>query len=123
MLFAAKCRGLTAAEKMQRGAGVIELPTAKDLGFIWDRELVIAPGGGGTNRLEEVIVLLMNTKNSATSHVNGTSNCCFKFGAIGIRTVWAATIAALENSRSDEVETSIRAWQQELAWREFYQHA
>jgi len=28
-----------------------------------------------------------------------------------------------ENSRSDEVETSIRAWQQELAWREFYQHA
>jgi len=33
---------------------------------------------------------------------------------IGIRTVWAATIAALENSRSDEVETSIRTWQQEL---------
>jgi len=30
-----------------------------------------------------------------------------------------ATIAALENSRSDEVENQ----QQELAWREFYQHA
>jgi len=35
--------------------------------------------------------------------------------------LFAATIAALENSR--RCETSIRAWQQELAWREFYQHA
>jgi len=44
---------IDSSRKMQRGAGVIELPTAKDLGFIWDQELVIAPGGGGTNRLEE----------------------------------------------------------------------
>ncbi len=46
-----------------------------------------------------------------------------KFGVIGIRTVWQATQDALLNSRSEETETSIRAWQQELAWREFYQHA
>jgi deoxyribodipyrimidine photo-lyase len=46
-----------------------------------------------------------------------------KFGAIGIRTVWAATLTALEHTRSDEARTSIQTWQQELAWREFYQHA
>jgi len=31
---------------MQRGAGVIELPTAKDLGFIWDRNCDCARRGG-----------------------------------------------------------------------------
>lgn len=121
--------GLTEAQKdASRGAGVIELPTAKDLGFIWERELVIAPGeAAAQERLEEFSDRAINeykeTRNFPS--VNGTSqlSAALKFGVIGIRTVWAATIAALENSRSDEVETSIRAWQQELAWREFYQHA
>jgi deoxyribodipyrimidine photo-lyase len=121
--------GLTAAEKdAARGAGVIELPTAKDLGFIWDRELVIAPGEAAAQaRLEEFSNRAINEYKEQRNFpsVNGTSqlSAALKFGAIGIRTVWAATIAALENSRSDEVEASIRAWQQELAWREFYQHA
>jgi len=102
---------------MQRGAGVIELPTAK--GFIWDRELVIAPGGGGTKGWRNSNRAINEYKEQRNFPSNGTSqlSAALKFGAIGIRTVWAATIAALENSRSDEVETSIRAWQQELAWR------
>jgi len=73
---------------------------------------VIAPGGGGTKGWSLAIALLMNTKKRNFPSVNGTSqlSAALKFGVIGIRTVWAAT-AALENSRSDEVETSIRAWQ------------
>jgi len=121
--------GLTEAQQeTARQAGVVELPTAKDLGFSWDRELVIAPGEAAAQaRLEEfcdrAITEYKEQRNFPA--VSGTSqlSAALKFGVIGIRTVWAATIAALENSRSDEVEASIRAWQQELAWREFYQHA
>jgi hypothetical protein len=49
-------------------------------------------------------------------------SAALKFGAIGIRTVWQASVAAFENSRSDETKDNIQTWQQELAWREFYQH-
>ncbi len=121
--------GLTAAEQdASKQAGAVELPSPKDLGFIWDRELVIAPGeAAAKERLEEfsdrAITEYKEQRNFPA--VDGTSqlSAALKFGVIGVRTVWAATIDALENSRSDEVEASIRAWQQELAWREFYQHA
>jgi len=122
-------QGLTATEQEQsKQAGAVELPSPKDLGFIWDSELVIAPGeAAAQQRLEEfsdrAITEYKEQRNFPA--VEGTSqlSAALKFGVIGIRTVWAATIAALENCRSDEVEASIRAWQQELAWREFYQHA
>lgn len=121
--------GLIETEKQTaKQAGVIELPTAKDLGFIWDNELVIAPGEAAAfERLEEFayrpITEYREQRNFPS--INGTSqlSAALKFGAIGIRTVWAATTEALENSRSDETDANIRAWQQELAWREFYQHA
>lgn len=121
--------GLTEAEQeIARQAGVVELPTAKDLGFNWENDLVLAPGEAAAQaRLEEfcdyAITEYKEQRNFPAN--NGTSqlSAALKFGAIGVRTVWAATIAALENSRSDEVEISIRAWQQEIAWREFYQHA
>lgn len=121
--------GLAQAEQeVARQNGVIELPTAKDLGFNWDKELVIAPGEAEAQaRLQEfsdhAITEYKEQRNFPA--VNGTSqlSAALKFGVIGIRTVWATTIDALENSRSEEVAASIRAWQQELAWREFYQHA
>ncbi|HYW19715.1 MAG TPA: FAD-binding domain-containing protein [Nodularia sp. (in: cyanobacteria)] len=121
--------GLTEAEQeIAKQAGVIELPSAKDLGFIWDGELILAPGEAAAQaRLEEF------TDHTITEYqeqrnfpgVDGTSrlSAALKFGVIGIRSVWSATLAARENSRSEETEASIRTWQQELAWREFYQHA
>jgi deoxyribodipyrimidine photo-lyase len=121
--------GLTQAQQQAAlQAGVIQLPTAKDLGFIWDNELVLEPGeAAAQERLEEFTYRAITEYKEQRNFpsVNGTSqlSAALKFGAIGVRTVWAATIEALENCRSDEVETSIRAWQQELAWREFYQHA
>lgn len=121
--------GLTAAEQEQaKQAGAIALPTAKDLGFNWENELVIAPGeAAAQEKLEEFTQYAINEYKEQRNFpaVNGTSqlSAALKFGAIGIRTVWKATKEALENSRSDEVETSIVGWQQELAWREFYQHA
>ena len=120
---------LTDAEKEAAiQAGAKKLPFAKDLGFIWDKELVLAPGEtAAKERLEyfctSAIFDYKEQRNFPS--VDGTSrlSAALKFGAIGIRTVWAATLAAMEQTLSDEAEASIRSWQQELAWREFYQHA
>jgi deoxyribodipyrimidine photo-lyase len=121
--------GLTADEQeIAKKAGAQPLPSAKDLGFIWDGELMIAPGEAvARSLLEEFCASSINEYQEQRNFpaIEGTSklSAALKFGAIGIRTVWQATLEALENSRSDEAKAGIRTWQQELAWREFYQHA
>ncbi|AFZ56689.1 deoxyribodipyrimidine photo-lyase [Anabaena cylindrica FACHB-243] len=121
--------GLTAQEQeIAQQAGAINLPSAQDLGFIWDGELVIEPGeAAAQERLETFTHSMINGYQEQRNFpaIDGTSqlSAALKFGVIGIRTVWQATIEALENSNSEEVTASIRTWQQELAWREFYQHA
>ncbi len=121
--------GLTTAEQeAARQAGAVPLPTANDLGFIWDKELVTAPGEVAAHeKLEKfcsrAIYDYREQRNFPAIHGTSQLSAALKFGAIGVRTVWAATVAALEQSRSDEARDSIQGWQQELAWREFYQHA
>jgi deoxyribodipyrimidine photo-lyase len=120
---------LTEVEHAQASAaGVIPLPTAKALGFSWDRELVLNPGTqAAQDRLDEfcdrAIASYQEQRNFPS--VQGTSqlSAALKFGVIGIRTVWAATVTASQYCQSDEARDGIRTWQQELAWREFYQHA
>jgi deoxyribodipyrimidine photo-lyase len=125
----AHAQGLTEVEKEKaKTAGVIELPSAKELGFVWDGELIIAPGEiAAQKRLKEfcthAIEEYQQQRNFPATDGTSRLSAALKFGAIGIRTVWKATQQALENSCSLEAEASIRAWQQELAWREFYQHA
>jgi deoxyribodipyrimidine photo-lyase len=121
--------GLSEAEQAAAAkAGAMALPTAKDLGFIWENELLLAPGTAAAQaRLEEfcqhAIAEYGEQRNfpavSGTSHLSAA----LKFGTIGIRTVWAATEIGYVNSRSDESRDNVQTWQQELAWREFYQHA
>jgi deoxyribodipyrimidine photo-lyase len=90
--------------------------------------LVISPGEAAAQaRLEEftsrAITEYQEQRNFPAADGTSQLSAAFKFGVIGIRTAWQATIEALENSRSEEVKVNIRTWQQELAWREFYQHA
>lgn len=122
--------GLTPAEQeIAKHAGAIALPTAKDLGFIWEvGDLVIQPGeAAAQERLEKftykAITEYQEQRNFPAADGTSQLSAALKFGAIGIRTVWQATVEAQENSRSEEAAASIRTWQQELAWREFYQHA
>lgn len=125
----ANAEGLTQKEQENsQKAGVVKLPTAKDLGFVWENELVTAPGeAAAQEKLEKfcdcAIDNYQEQRNFPAVHGTSQLSAALKFGVIGIRTVWAAATAALENSRSDEARDSIRTWQQELAWREFYQHA
>jgi deoxyribodipyrimidine photo-lyase len=122
--------GLTPeAEEIARQAGAIQLlPSAQDLGFIWENPLLIEPGeDAAREKLEEfcdrAIYQYQEQRNFPI--INGTSqlSAALKFGAIGIRTVWQATQRVMDNCRNEEARTNIRTWQQELAWREFYQHA
>jgi deoxyribodipyrimidine photo-lyase len=120
--------GLSQKEReLAQDSGAVALPTAKDLGYVWESELLVAPGEKAAGEVFEefcdrAIREYQQQRNFPS--VDGTSklSAALKFGAIGIRTVWSATSAAYSRSRSDESRDSIQAWQQELAWREFYQH-
>jgi deoxyribodipyrimidine photo-lyase len=114
---------ITTAEK----AGAIALPSAKDLGYDWDYPLLSAPGEtAAREKLEEFCdrTIYCYDEERNFPSVDGTSqlSAALKFGAIGIRTVWQATLEVAKNCRSDEAKAGVTTWQKELAWREFYQH-
>ncbi len=118
-------QGLTEAEMSLTEA--IDLPLAKDLGFFWDNGFMLSPGEtAALDRLEEFCNTAIEAygENRNFPALDGTSrlSAALKFGAIGIRTVWDATLKIGENCRSDEALDGVTTWQQELAWREFYQH-
>jgi len=120
--------GLTEKEQeIAQQSGTINLPSAEDLGFIWDEELIISPGElAAQERLDNFAKSAINEYEEQRNFpaIDGTSqlSAALKFGVIGIRNIWQTTIESLVNSNSDEVNASIQTWQKELAWREFYQH-
>ncbi|MEM7594308.1 MAG: FAD-binding domain-containing protein [Cyanobacteria bacterium P01_A01_bin.83] len=108
-------------------AGAIALPTSKDLGYQWNYPLILAPGEiAAQERLEEFCdrAIYCYDEERNFPDIDGTSqlSAALKFGAIGIRTVWHATVTVAHNCRSDEAKSGVLTWQKELAWREFYQH-
>ena len=110
-----------------KNLGIIDLPTAKDLGYSWDAPLILEPGETAAKEqlnyfCDSLIYNYQEQRNYPG--INGTSTLspAFKFGVIGIREVWQATLSAYENTYSDEARENIQTWQQEIAWREFYQH-
>lgn len=111
-----------------KNVGIIELPTAKDLGYVWENPLLLEPGEAAAQKqLEEFCKSSISEYQEQRNFPNtdGTSklSAALKFGTIGIRTVWNSAKITYMCSRSNEVRDSIQTWQQELAWREFYQHA
>ncbi|WP_017301214.1 FAD-binding domain-containing protein [Nodosilinea nodulosa] len=118
-------RQLEAAKK----AGCIDLPSAADLGFTWENGFPIEPGEQAalerlTDFCEDDRAIATYDEQRNFPFVDGTSrlSAALKFGAVGIRTLWAAADAAYGRCRSDETRDNVQTWQQELAWREFYQH-
>jgi deoxyribodipyrimidine photo-lyase len=57
--------------------------------------------------------------------VAGTSclSAALKFGTLSPRQAWAAAAETRAGAGSDEEREAIAVWEQELAWREFYQQA
>ncbi len=123
-----KLEGLTAEEiKTIKDLGMIDLPTAKDLGYIWDNTLVLEIGEKAAKEqlnyfCDALICYYQEQRNLPAMEGTSILSPALKFGVIGIREIWQATVNAYKNSRSDEARENIQTWQKELAWREFYQH-
>ncbi|MCU0525716.1 MAG: deoxyribodipyrimidine photo-lyase [Elainella sp. Prado103] len=121
--------GLTGEQQaISQSMGVIPLPSLTDLGFSWEHPLLLAPGTqAAQEQLDQFCAQAIDTYDEQRNFpaIDGTSrlSAALKFGTIGIRTVWAASETADAHSRSDETRQNIQTWQQELAWREFYQQA
>jgi deoxyribodipyrimidine photo-lyase len=121
--------GLTETEQeTAQNSGVIALPRAQDLGYVWENGFVLQPGEKAAQEqlaafCDRAIYDYQQQRNFPA--VEGTSmlSAALKFGAIGIRTVWQEASNTLTHCRSDEAIASVQTWQKELAWREFYQHA
>jgi deoxyribodipyrimidine photo-lyase len=120
--------GLTPLEEQSIAKLAINLPTATELGFNWDRPLIFEPGtSAAQQQLATFCQDSIDTYDDQRNYpaVSGTSglSAALKFGTIGIRTVWAATTAAMTKANNAAAHAGVTTWQQELAWREFYQQA
>ncbi len=109
-------------------AGAIALPSLADLGVAWEQGFPVEPGeAAAQERLaqfcEQALVSYDEQRNFPATDGTSQLSAALKFGALGIRTVWQAAQALYDQARSDEARANIQTWQQELAWREFYQHA
>ncbi|MEL6385568.1 MAG: FAD-binding domain-containing protein [Cyanobacteria bacterium J06626_18] len=122
--------GLSAdLRRKAKDAGAIVLPTAKDLGFEWEAPLPLAAGEWAAQQqlmqfCDDDRYIAEYDEQRNFPFVDGTSrlSAALKFGVIGIRTIWEAAETAYNRCRSDETRKNVQTWQQELAWREFYQH-
>lgn len=106
---------------------VMPLPSLKDWGYGEPGELLIVSGeGAAQEQLQRFGDRSLETYEQQRNipSINGTSklSAALKLGAIGIRRVWQTTQEAIAKSASDKSRQNILTWQQELAWREFYQH-
>jgi deoxyribodipyrimidine photo-lyase len=104
------------------------LPTLADLGFTWNASQLLA--GGTAAALDRLKLFASKAINRYETDRNfpaldGTSclSPALAWGTLGIRTVWQATVQAMEQAHSPEAQAGVTTWQQELAWREFYWQA
>jgi deoxyribodipyrimidine photo-lyase len=123
-----KPSALTPVEEQAIEHLVFNLPSIGDLGFSWHEPLIFEPGTTAAQQQLEIFCdrsIYNYDEQRNYPAIDGTSglSATLKFGTIGIRTVWQATILAAASARSEEARQGITTWQQELAWREFYQQA
>lgn len=116
-----------AQEKALDRVEVIPFPSLKAWGYTEVDKLLIIPGErAAQEQLQKFGDRGLETyeEQRNTPSIEGTSklSAALKLGAIGIRKVWQTTQQAISKSASDKSRQNILTWQQELAWREFYQH-
>jgi deoxyribodipyrimidine photo-lyase len=103
------------------------LPSLADLGFVCSQRIPAAGESVAQRLLEDFCQGLRIFEYERARDFpaeQGTSllspHLCW--GTIGIRQVWQATREVEAEARSEEAESSLRTWRQELCWREFYKH-
>jgi deoxyribodipyrimidine photo-lyase len=103
------------------------LPSLAELGFVCSQRIPAAGESVAQRLLEDFCQGLRIFEYERARDFpaeQGTSllspHLCW--GTIGIRRVWQATCEVEAEARSEEAESSLRTWRQELCWREFYKH-
>jgi deoxyribodipyrimidine photo-lyase len=114
-------------DRARQEASAIELPTLTELGFSHNQILLKAGESAATELLDafcdsDLILRYKEARDIPSQASTSMLSPHLRFGTIGIRRVWQSAIAATERVRSEEEAKGIQTWQQELAWREFYQH-
>ncbi len=126
-----KLTGLDCYDHCYENLGAIPLPSLSDLGFSYDQTLPES----GTKIAQKLLSdfgqkIYTYKKFRDFPDIDGTSNLSphLRFGTIGIRDCWAATVDAEAkidteiDNENNQALSGIQTWRQELAWREFYQH-
>ncbi|UPW00014.1 DNA photolyase family protein [Halorussus gelatinilyticus] len=112
--------------------GTTALPSLADLGFD-EPEADVPPAGTGVARgrladfREEAIFRYAEDRDYPARDATSRLSPHLKWGTIGIREVWWATEEAMDRADGDPDEegteaASVREFQSQLAWREFYAH-
>ena len=105
--------------------GTDDLPTLDDLGFD-DPESDLPDAGteAARERLEafcsEDIYRYDDRRDYPAEGTTSRLSQDLKYGTIGIREVYERTVEAADDAESDAERESVEAYQEELAWREFY---
>ena len=105
-----------------------ELPSPGDLGFT-DPSADIGPAGTAAARdrlsafLDDAVFRYETDRDYPARDGNSRLSAFLAYGEIGVREVYAATeeaMAAAADRPEDDAEENVEAFQQQLAWREFY---
>ncbi len=105
----------------------LPLPSLSDLGLSCDQSLEPAGEQAALDQLDQFCQgsgIWGYAEQRNTPAVAGTSGLSphLRWGTLGIRQVWQATVLAEAHIRSDEETDSLTTWRQELCWREFYKY-
>lgn len=108
-------------------ANPIPLPTLAELEFSHNQTLAEAGEASAQKLLADFcdshkLLRYREARDFPASPGTSQLSSHLRFGTIGIRRVWSATLTAEANVRSEEERIGIETWRQELCWREFYQH-
>ena len=112
--------------EVETGAeGTNELPTLDDLGFTEpDSDLPDAGTEAARERLEsfcaEDIYEYGERRDFPAEERTSRLSQDIHYGTIGVREVYERTAEAMEEADSEEAEESVEAYQEELAWSEFF---
>ncbi|MCF2972636.1 DNA photolyase family protein [Synechococcus sp. Nb3U1] len=103
------------------------LPALADLGFVCEQRIPAAGEAAAQALLENFcdnLRILDYERSRNFPAEDGTSRLSphLRWGTVGIRQVWQATLEVEAEVRSEEAEASLQTWRQELCWREFYKH-
>ncbi len=114
--------------RLIEGGNSLPVPTLAQLGFTWTGELLVTPGATAAQaQLREFCAYRIQTykelRDFPAQAATSLLSAAIKFGTLGPREIWAATQVCWEDNPGEPARIGIQAWRQELAWREFYQHA